>query len=110
MPGARRRALLGLCAALAAGDLALEPRRATARTARRRLLALPGIGPWTAEYVAMRALGDVDALPATRPRVRRALERLGEDPSPAALERRAERWRPVPRLRGPSTCGRRSSG
>lgn len=33
--------------------------------ARRRLLALPGIGPWTAEYVAMRALADPDAWPAT---------------------------------------------
>jgi AraC family transcriptional regulator of adaptative response / DNA-3-methyladenine glycosylase II len=93
MPGARRRALLGLCAALAAGDLVLEP-GTDLEAARGRLLALPGVGPWTAEYVAMRALGDVDALPATDLGLRRALERLGEDPSPDALRRRAETWRP----------------
>ena len=42
----------------------------------------------------MRALGDVDALPATDLGLRRALELLGEDPSPDALRRRAEEWRP----------------
>jgi AraC family transcriptional regulator of adaptative response / DNA-3-methyladenine glycosylase II len=93
MPGSRRRALLGLCAALAANELVLDP-RADREETRRRLLALPGIGPWTADYVAMRALGDHDALPASDLGLRRALERLGEDPTPAALMRRAERWRP----------------
>ncbi len=93
MPDARRRALLGLCAALAAGELVLDP-GADREEARRRLLALPGIGPWTADYVMMRALGDADALPATDLGLRRALERLGEDASPAALLRRAEGWRP----------------
>ena len=93
MPGARRRALLGLCAALAARELVLDP-GADREEARRGLLALPGIGPWTADYVMMRALGDADALPATDLGLRRALERLGEDASPAALLRRAEGWRP----------------
>ena len=73
--------------------LVLEP-GADREEARRRLLALPGIGPWTADYVMMRALGDADALPATDLGLRRALERLGEDASPAALLRRAEGWRP----------------
>jgi AraC family transcriptional regulator of adaptative response / DNA-3-methyladenine glycosylase II len=42
----------------------------------------------------MRALGDRDAFPASDLGVRRAFERLGEDGRPAAVERRAERWRP----------------
>ena len=93
MPAARRRALVGLCSALAAREVVLDPGVEPAE-ARRRLLALPGIGPWTAEYVAMRGLGDADAFPATDLGVRRALERLGEDGRPAAAERLAEPWRP----------------
>lgn len=92
---ARARALTTLCAAIAAGDgsLALDP-GADRETTRERLLALPGIGPWTAEYVAMRALGDPDAFPATDLGVRRALERLGERGDPRSATGRAERWRP----------------
>jgi hypothetical protein len=70
------------------GDL--EARRAT-RTA---LLALPGIGPWTASYVAMRALGDPDVFLPTDLGVRHALERLGVASDPKAAQDRAERWRP----------------
>ena len=57
--------------------------------AREALLALPGIGPWTAELVLLRALGEPDAFPAGDLGLRRA---LGCDAR--ALERRAERWRP----------------
>lgn len=88
MPGSRRRALLGLTAALASGELVLEPGAETA------LLALPGIGPWTVAYIAMRVLRDPDAFMPTDLGVRHALERLGEDGSPAAAIRMAERWRP----------------
>ena len=60
-----------------------------------RLLALDGVGPWTAEYVAMRALSDPDAFPASDLGLRRAWERLtGEAVSAKELERRAEAWRP----------------
>ena len=59
---------------------------------RARLLALPGIGPWTADYVAMRALGDPDVFLPTDIGVRRALTARGDDPSLAA--RQAEGWRP----------------
>ncbi len=52
---------------------------------RARLMALPGVGAWTAEYVAMRALADPDAWPATDLVVRRRLAARGGDP---------ERWRP----------------
>jgi AraC family transcriptional regulator of adaptative response / DNA-3-methyladenine glycosylase II len=89
----RARALVGLCAALAAGELDLEP-GADRDEARARLLALPGIGPWTAEYVAMRALGDPDAFPATDLGVRRALERAGEPGDPTSAAALGERWRP----------------
>src|SRR5919202_1940325 len=53
MPEARRRTLRALCGALAAGELDLGRRDA--------LLALPGIGPWTADYIALRAGRDPDA-------------------------------------------------
>jgi AraC family transcriptional regulator, regulatory protein of adaptative response / DNA-3-methyladenine glycosylase II len=90
---ARARALIGLCAALAVGDLDLDP-GADREEARAKLLALPGIGPWTAEYVAMRALGDPDAFPATDLGIRRALERAGHAGDPKAVVTLAERWRP----------------
>jgi AraC family transcriptional regulator of adaptative response / DNA-3-methyladenine glycosylase II len=93
MPTARRRALLGLAAALADGELTLDAGSDRGET-RRRLLALPGIGPWTTEYIAMRAMRDPDAFLPSDLGVRHALEQLGEDGRPAAAEQRAERWRP----------------
>ena len=56
--------------------------------------AVPGIGPWTIELVAMRGLGDPDAFTATDLGVRQAAAGLGLPGSPAALIRRAEPWRP----------------
>jgi AraC family transcriptional regulator of adaptative response / DNA-3-methyladenine glycosylase II len=93
MPGARRRALLGLAAALAGGDLVLDP-EGDRDAARAALMALPGIGHWTAEYVAMRALRDPDAFLATDLGVRHALRRLGYDGRPGEAARLAEAWRP----------------
>jgi AraC family transcriptional regulator, regulatory protein of adaptative response / DNA-3-methyladenine glycosylase II len=58
------------------------------------LLDLPGVGPWTASYVAMRALGDRDAFLPTDLGVRRGLEKLGVPGDPRSAERYAERWRP----------------
>ena len=60
VPRARGRALVALCGALADGSVALH-RGADRADVRAALLALPGIGPWTADYVAMRALGHPDA-------------------------------------------------
>lgn len=93
MPRIRGRALIGACAALAEGTIDLSP-DADPHLARAELVALPGIGPWTAEYVAMRALGDGDSFLATDLGVRRALEHLGLDGSPAAATSLAESWRP----------------
>jgi AraC family transcriptional regulator, regulatory protein of adaptative response / DNA-3-methyladenine glycosylase II len=78
MPRSRQRTLAALATALADG-LVLE---------RAALLELPGIGPWTAEYIAMRALGDPDAWLPTDVGVRRGLERLGVG------EEAADAWRP----------------
>jgi AraC family transcriptional regulator of adaptative response / DNA-3-methyladenine glycosylase II len=93
MPRARRRALLGLVSALASGEVALDP-GADRDEMQRRLLALPGVGPWTVSYVAMRVLRDPDAYLPTDLGVRRALERLGRDGDPASALRLAEPWRP----------------
>ncbi|WP_435742661.1 AlkA N-terminal domain-containing protein [Nocardioides sp. SYSU DS0663] len=93
MPRARGRALVGLASALAAGKVPLD-RRADRAEVRRRLLELPGVGPWTADYVAMRALGDPDIFLPTDVGVRRALTTLSPGapvPDPAAV---ADRWRP----------------
>ena len=91
MPRARGRALTGLTAALAAGDVVLD-RGADRDAVRQALLALPGIGPWTAGYVALRALGDPDVFLPTDLGIRDALLRLGQDPRGAA--ELAEGWRP----------------
>ncbi len=93
VPRSRALALRALARALAGGDLQVGP-GADRDEARERLLALPGIGPWTASYIAMRALGDPDAFLPGDLGVRRAVERLGEFANPADLERMAERWRP----------------
>jgi AraC family transcriptional regulator, regulatory protein of adaptative response / DNA-3-methyladenine glycosylase II len=59
-----------------------------------RLAALPGIGPWTAQYVAMRAFREPDAFPASDLGLLRAMARRGARPTPIELARRAEAWRP----------------
>ncbi|HET7226552.1 MAG TPA: AlkA N-terminal domain-containing protein [Candidatus Eisenbacteria bacterium] len=59
-----------------------------------RLTALPGVGEWTAHYIAMRGLGEPDAFPAGDLGVRRALADGGPLPATADLARRAETWRP----------------
>ena len=93
MPAARARALVGACARMAAGDLVLDTGVDRA-DAVRRLVALPGIGPWTAGYVAMRALGDPDVFLPTDLGVRHALTALGADARPVAAAARAQRWSP----------------
>ena len=93
MPGSRARALTQLAARLASGELTLDA-GADRDEARRCLLAIPGVGPWTAEYVAMRALRDPDAFPATDLGVHHALGRHGLDGRAAAAQRRSASWRP----------------
>ena len=93
MPGARKRALAGLAEALAGDDLVLDP-GADRPATEAQLLALPGIGPWTASYIAMRALADPDAFLPSDLGVRHALTGLGVASDPASAVGLAERWRP----------------
>ncbi len=93
VPGSRARSLAALIAALADGALTLDP-GGDRESARAELAALPGIGPWTIEVVAMRALGDPDAFPASDLGVIRGAEALGLAPTPRRLAERARDWRP----------------
>jgi AraC family transcriptional regulator of adaptative response / DNA-3-methyladenine glycosylase II len=93
MPGRRRHGLVSLAGALAAGEVTLDAGADRDETLL-RLGKLPGIGPWTVGYIAMRALRDPDAFLPTDLGVRRALEGLGHDGRPAFAARLAERWRP----------------
>lgn len=91
--GRRAATIRRVAGLVAGGELDLGPGADPDQTIG-RLLELDGIGPWTADYVRMRALGDRDAFPVGDLGVRRAAERLGLDPAPRALLARADRWRP----------------
>ncbi len=93
IPRSRRRALHALAAALDSGDVALDGSLDSAECGA-RLISLPGIGPWTVGYIAMRALRDPDAFLAGDLGIRRSLESLGLDGSPSSAQRLSERWRP----------------
>ena len=93
MPQSRKRTVTALVGALAEGDVVLDPGCDWDR-ARERLLALPGVGAWTAEVIALRGLADPDAFPASDLGVRLAADKLGLPTKPAALSRYSGRWRP----------------
>jgi AraC family transcriptional regulator of adaptative response / DNA-3-methyladenine glycosylase II len=93
MPASRRRALLALADAVAHGVVVIDP-GADPVELRRSLVALPGIGSWTAEYVAMRALRDPDAFMPTDLGIRRGAQALGLPDGPAQLLAVSEGWRP----------------
>ncbi|WP_144122229.1 DNA-3-methyladenine glycosylase 2 family protein [Catellatospora sichuanensis] len=92
MPASRRRTLRAVAEAVRDG-LRLDAGSDRAAT-REALLALPGVGPWTADYIALRALGDPDVLLTTDLGTRRGAKALGLPDDPADLARHAERWRP----------------
>lgn len=89
MPGSRARTVLAVARAVARGELELAP-NADIESTLARLRALPGVGEWTAQYIAMRALAWPDAFPHTDLGV---LKALGEQDPRGALAV-AERWRP----------------
>ncbi len=93
MPQGRRRALVALAQAVVVGAVVIDPGSDPSEL-RASLVALPGIGPWTAEYVALRALRDPDAFMPTDLGVRRAAHALGIPDDPAQLLLHAEAWRP----------------
>jgi AraC family transcriptional regulator of adaptative response / DNA-3-methyladenine glycosylase II len=94
MPRARATTLAAL-ATSAVNDARLFERADDLGGSIARLRALPGIGEWTAQYIAMRALREPDAFPAADIGLLRALaDADGTRPTPAALLSRAEAWRP----------------
>jgi AraC family transcriptional regulator of adaptative response / DNA-3-methyladenine glycosylase II len=88
LTGTRRRTVTALAAALAGGDIALDP-GADREEAGRALLAVPGIGPWTAALVRLRGLADPDVWLPGDLALRRSLDVLGSSDADAAT-----RWRP----------------
>lgn len=93
MPRSRATALVGLGAALVDGTVDLDI-GSDRREARAQLLALKGIGPWTADYVTMRALGDPDVFLATDLIVRRAAAAAGLPADLGPLDDAAKVWAP----------------
>jgi len=93
MPATRKASLINLIAALADRELILDP-GADWQQVRTQLLSMPGLGPWTAELIAMRALGDPDAFPVSDLGVRNAATHLGLPDGLRALADISLRWRP----------------
>ncbi|MCF7203391.1 DNA-3-methyladenine glycosylase family protein [Pseudomonas oligotrophica] len=93
MPAKRLAALQHLAEAVAAGRLQLDI-AAGADELVRQLCRLPGIGPWTAEYIALRGFGAADAFPSADLGLLKAPLWGTEPPSANALAARAEAWRP----------------
>jgi AraC family transcriptional regulator of adaptative response / DNA-3-methyladenine glycosylase II len=93
MPRARAETVVRLAQALASGELVIDP-GVDRDELEARLLAVPGIGPWTVAYVRARALGDPDTFLPSDVGIRKALARLGQSERPQAARLVAERWRP----------------
>jgi AraC family transcriptional regulator of adaptative response / DNA-3-methyladenine glycosylase II len=89
MPMARAKAIESVAGAVAASRIALDAPTELGPFVD-ALVALPGIGPWTAHYLAMRALHASDAFPAADLGIQKALRRTGV----TRAEARAEAWRP----------------
>ena len=89
LTGARAETIRALARAVAAGMLKFEGVVNTDDFTR-RLCEIPGIGPWTAQYIAMRALGEPDAFPSSD----LGLLRAAASEDARELESRAESWRP----------------
>jgi AraC family transcriptional regulator of adaptative response / DNA-3-methyladenine glycosylase II len=92
MPAARTATLKRVASGLASGDIRLEIGKGYEQTVR-DLCSIEGIGPWTAEYIALRALGEPDAFPAGDLGLRKALGN-GAPASEREVVRAAEAWRP----------------
>jgi AraC family transcriptional regulator of adaptative response / DNA-3-methyladenine glycosylase II len=94
MPNARAMAVTSLAQAISA-DPMIFSRSASLEQTIAKLRSLPGIGEWTAQYIAMRELREPDAFPAADIGLMRAMASAdGRRPSPSELLARAESWRP----------------
>ena len=92
-PATRIATIVGAAEAVAAGDLRLDVETPAAEL-RERLLALPGIGPWTADYLAMRVLGNPDILLTSDLVVRQSAQALGLGTDERSLQARGAAWAP----------------
>ncbi len=92
-PASRIDAIVGIAEAVASGELVLDIGMPLADF-RDALLARRGIGPWTADYLAMRALGAPDVLPVDDLVIRQSAAALGLAPDHGGLARRARDWSP----------------
>jgi AraC family transcriptional regulator of adaptative response / DNA-3-methyladenine glycosylase II len=93
LPSARVRCILALARATASGELpelSDHSDRVDPAEFEKKITQLPGIGPWTAQYILMRGLGWSDAFPESDLGLRKAMGGM----SPARLRAAAERWRP----------------
>jgi AraC family transcriptional regulator, regulatory protein of adaptative response / DNA-3-methyladenine glycosylase II len=93
VPQTRRATLRALAGAVAGGRLVLDPGADRAETYR-RLVAVPGIGDWTAGYILMRALGDPDTFLPSDLGIKKAGARLGLGDTARAISEHAAAWRP----------------
>lgn len=93
LTGTRQRTLRALAQAVLEGALDFEPAQSLEAFIE-RCTALPGIGPWTAHYLALRSLGQPDALPSGDLVLQKTLPGDGGRIRSTALEARAESWRP----------------
>jgi AraC family transcriptional regulator, regulatory protein of adaptative response / DNA-3-methyladenine glycosylase II len=89
----RAKAISNLAAAIELDPTLLQLHQGLEDTVE-RLCRLPGIGSWTAQYIAMRALGEPDAFPATDLALVRAMNKLGETTAKTTLNERSQQWRP----------------
>jgi len=92
-PASRVATIIGVAEALATGSLVLDVGM-PADEFRARLTAMPGIGPWTADYVAMRVLGNPDVLLASDLVIRQSAAALGLPSGARELEARGAEWAP----------------
>lgn len=93
MPTKRVETIMAVSRAVACGEISFHVRGALENFVE-DLTKVQGIGDWTAQYVAMRALGEPDAFPAADLGIIRALQQGAQRPTPKQVAARAENWRP----------------
>jgi 3-methyladenine DNA glycosylase/8-oxoguanine DNA glycosylase len=93
MPQKRKETIRQIARQVVSGSLRLDTAGELSRFID-RMTAIPGIGAWTANYVAMRALGEPDAFPASDLGIMKALQEKGSRPTVKQVTARAEAWRP----------------
>ena len=93
MPAKRAATIKTIARHAASGDISLRT-EVPMEAFLKQLTRIPGIGDWTAQYIAMRALGEPDAFPAADLGIARALQQGDKRPTPKQIIERAENWRP----------------